>query len=115
MAQNKTQARIKRKARVRKKVSGNASRPRLSVFRSLNHIYVQVIDDAAGHTVAFASSREAGVSGDKTEKAKAVGEAVAKRCLEKGVKTVVFDRGGYKYHGRVQAIAEAARSTGLEF
>ncbi len=115
MALTKREQRQKRKARVRKKVSGTRERPRLSVFRSLKHIYVQAIDDDAGTTLAAACSRTTRVEGDKTAKARAVGEAIAKACLEKGIKRVVFDRGGYRYHGRVKAVAEAAREAGLEF
>ena len=116
MATKKEKARLHRKSRVRKKIRGSSERPRLAVFRSLKHIYAQVIDDDAGVTLAFASSREKALAeGDKTARAKAVGDAVAKRCSEKGVKAVVFDRGGYLYHGRVKAVAEAAREAGLEF
>ena len=106
--------------RVRKKVEGTQARPRLNVARSLNHIYAQIIDDVEGRTVVSASTldkdlREAGKSGGNVEAAKAVGQLVAKRAQEKGVKLVVFDRGGYKYHGRVKALADAAREGGLEF
>ena len=109
--------RLRRKLRVRKKVSGTAERPRLSVFRSARHIYAQAIDDVAGRTLAFASSREKALAGEgsKTEKASAVGRAVAERLKEKGVERVVFDRNGYRYHGRVKAVAEAAREAGLDF
>lgn len=116
MATKKVEARLQRKRRVRKKIRGSAERPRLSVFRSLKHIYAQVIDDDAGVTIAAASTVEKVIEGkDKTERAWQVGEAVAKRCAEKGVKAVVFDRGGYLYHGRVKAVAEGARKAGLEF
>lgn len=103
--------------RIRQKVSGSTERPRLAVFRSVKHIYAQVIDDAAGHTLAAASSNEKnGVkSGGNVAGAKAVGKLLAQRAQEKGVKTVVFDRGGYLYHGRVKALAEAAREGGLKF
>jgi large subunit ribosomal protein L18 len=109
-----------RHIRVRKKVSGSAERPRLCVFRSLNYIYAQVIDDAKGHTVAYASSKDtAGENGvrpkPKLAESAAVGKLVAERARAKGVTQVVFDRGGYKYHGRVKALAEAARAGGLEF
>ena len=116
MALSKLESRIRRKRRIRKKLSGTAERPRLSVFRSLNHIYAQVIDDDAGTTLAAASTRDKGFDGkgSKTEKAKRVGTLVAERCQKKGVKSVVFDRGGYLYHGRVQAVADAAREAGLE-
>ena len=103
--------------RIRRKVAGSTERPRLAVFRSVKHIYAQVIDDAVGHTLAAASSNEKnGVkSGGNVAGAKAVGKLLAERAREKGVKSVVFDRGGYLYHGRVKALAEAAREGGLEF
>jgi large subunit ribosomal protein L18 len=111
-------ARLHRHARVRKNVSGTADRPRLNVFRSLKHIYAQVIDDAKGATLVSASTLDASLKGnaggDKAA-AKAVGKLVAERAIEKGVKSVVFDRGGYIYHGRVQALADGAREAGLEF
>ena len=105
---------------MRKRVSGTASRPRLCVFRSLNHIYAQVIDDGAGHTIACASTLDADIkngSGEKNKKqmAELVGTLVAKRAQDKGIKQVVFDRGGYKYQGRVKALADAARGAGLRF
>ena len=109
--------RKKRHKRVRAKVTGTPSRPRLNVFRSRAHIYAQVIDDAAGVTLCAASSVEKsfdGASGNK-EAAKKVGKLIAERAKEKGVETVVFDRGGYLYHGRVQALAEGARESGLTF
>ena len=103
--------------RIRKKVAGSTERPRLAVFRSVKHIYAQVIDDAVGHTLAAASSNEKGgvKSGGNVAGAKAVGKLLAERARDKGVKSVVFDRGGYLYHGRVKALAEAAREGGLEF
>ena len=104
-----------RHRRVRKKVAGTAARPRLSVFRSNKQIYVQVIDDLAGTTIAAASSVEIGSSDDKTATANAVGESIAKKATESGIKQVVFDRAGYKYHGRVKALADGARSGGLDF
>lgn len=110
--------RAKRHARIRKKIKGTPERPRLAVTRSLRHIRVQVIDDLAGHTLASASSMEAEVralAGDKKAKATKVGELIAARAREAGVTKVVFDRGGYDYHGRVAALAEAARQGGLEF
>lgn len=111
---NKT--RSKRHLRVRGKISGTAECPRLNVFRSNNHIYAQVIDDVAGVTLASASTMDSEVTGDsKVAKATAVGALVAKRANDKGIKAVVFDRGGYLYHGRVAALAEAARENGLEF
>ena len=104
-----------RHRRVRKNVRGIADRPRLAVFRSSNHIYAQVIDDDQGHTLAAATSLDLKSADSKVDVAKAVGEAVAKKALAAGVTKVVFDRGGYKYHGRVKALAEAARSEGLSF
>jgi large subunit ribosomal protein L18 len=103
--------------RIRRKVVGSTERPRLAVFRSVKHIYVQVIDDSVGHTVAAASSNEksGNKSGGNVAGAKAVGKLLAERAKEKGVKSVVFDRGGYLYHGRVKALAEAAREGGLQF
>ncbi len=111
------QQRIKRHKRVRGKISGTAERPRLCVFRSENHIYAQIIDDTAGRTLASASTVEKGFEGGggNCEAAKKVGAAVAGRALEKGIKEVVFDRGGYIYHGRVKALAEGAREGGLKF
>ena len=103
--------------RIRTKVAGSTTRPRLAVFRSVKHIYAQVIDDSVGHTLAAASSNEkSGIkSGGNVAGAKAVGKLLAERAKEKGVKSVVFDRGGYQYHGRVKALAEAAREGGLQF
>ena len=111
-------SRIRRHARLRKKVQGSADRPRLAVKRSARHILVQVIDDLTGHTLAAASSLEADVralDGDKKARAAKVGELVAERAKAAGVNSVVFDRGGYEYHGRVAALADAAREGGLEF
>ncbi len=112
--------RHKRHVRVRMKVEGETSRPRLCVFRSLNHIYAQVIDDSQGHTLASASTldpeiKDKAESKAKTAKAELVGSLVARRAIDKGISQVVFDRGGYKYHGRVKAVAEAARQAGLKF
>ncbi|HEX8984202.1 MAG TPA: 50S ribosomal protein L18 [Bryobacteraceae bacterium] len=103
--------------RIRQKMRGTAERPRLAVYRSVAHIYAQVIDDAQGRTVVSASSVEKGnrTNGGNIAAAKAIGKAVAERAKEKGIKQVVFDRGGYQYHGRVKALAEAAREAGLEF
>jgi large subunit ribosomal protein L18 len=103
--------------RIRRKLSGTADRPRLAVFRSVAHIYAQVIDDAAGATVVSASSVDKGgkTNGGNVAAAKAIGKLVAERAKEKGIKSVVFDRGGYQYHGRVKALADAAREAGLEF
>jgi large subunit ribosomal protein L18 len=111
-------SRTRRHARLRKKVSGTPARPRLVVNRSSRHIVVQLIDDVAGHTLAAASSLEADVrelSGDKKAKATRVGELIATRAREAGVTAVVFDRGGFVYHGRIAALADAARKGGLEF
>ena len=114
---NTAAQRAKRHARVRGKISGTAERPRLCVFRSENHIYAQVIDDVAGHTLVAASSveKEFEGNGGNVEAAKKVGLKVAERALQKGIEVVVFDRGGYIYHGRVQALADAAREGGLKF
>ena len=112
------EARIKRHYRIRNKISGTAERPRLSVYRSLNNIYAQLIDDVAGVTLASAStlSPEFGKkNGGNVEAAKAVGELLAKRAKEAKITKVTFDRGGYQYHGRVKALADAARENGLEF
>ena len=109
--------RLRRKVRIRKKVCGTAERPRLSVFRSAKHIYAQVIDDSSGRTLATASSTKVeleGYSGNKTAAA-AVGTAIAAAAREAGVESVVFDRNGYLYHGRVKALADAARKGGLTF
>ena len=113
-------ARRRRHTRVRAKVKGTAERPRLSVFRSLNHVQAQIVDDVRGHTLAAASSLDPEVKAQADGKNKSalaglVGALVAKRALEKGIKTIVFDRGGYRYQGRVKALAEAARSAGLVF
>ncbi|MGJ3204137.1 50S ribosomal protein L18 [Geobacillus thermoleovorans] len=110
--------RKKRHARIRKKIFGTAERPRLSVFRSNKHIYAQIIDDTKSATIVSASTLDKEFGLDSTnniEAAKKVGELVAKRALEKGIKKVVFDRGGYLYHGRVKALADSAREAGLEF
>lgn len=114
------EARLRRHRRVRAKVSGTGLRPRLCVFRSLEHIYAQVIDDQRGHTLAAASTLDPEVRGQQDGKAKKdqasqVGALVARRALDLGIKQVVFDRGGYQYHGRVKALAEAAREVGLGF
>jgi len=113
-------ARIRRHARVRKRVNGTESRPRLAVFRSLSHIYAQVIDDVARTTIVAASDVEAalkdkGKGKKKSDVASLVGESLAQRAKEKGITKVVFDRGGYPFHGRIKALAEAARKAGLEF
>jgi len=113
-------ARLRRHIRVRTKVEGTTARPRLCVFRSLNHIYAQVIDDSQGHTLIQASTLDSEIRNEvagkvKRDRAGLVGSLVAKRALDKGIAQVVFDRGGYKYHGRVKALAEAAREAGLKF
>ena len=114
---DKNKTRQKRHLRIRKHISGTAERPRLNVFRSLANIYAQVIDDEKGVTLVAASSKETGFegSGGNVEGAKKVGAAIAKKALEKGISEVVFDRGGYIYHGRIAALAEAAREGGLKF
>jgi large subunit ribosomal protein L18 len=119
-AKNRAAARIRRHARVRKHISGTSERPRLSVFRSLTGIYAQVIDDGAGKTLVSASSvdkelREKMKGLKKVEQARLVGEAVAERAKEAGISRVVFDRGGFRYTGRVKALADAAREGGLQF
>jgi large subunit ribosomal protein L18 len=113
-------ARKRRHVRVRKSVAGTAGRPRLNVFRSSSHIYAQVIDDLAGHTLAAASDTDKALAADlegktKSERAAVVGKAIAERAKANGVELVVFDRGGFQYHGRVRALAEAAREAGLGF
>ncbi|XP_010244056.1 PREDICTED: 50S ribosomal protein L18, chloroplastic-like [Nelumbo nucifera] len=121
-ATTRREDRLARHARIRKKVEGTPERPRLSVFRSNKHIYVQVIDDTKMHTLASASTMQKPISeefdyssGPTVEVAKRIGEIIAKNCLEKGIKKVAFDRGGYPYHGRVEALANAAREHGLQF
>jgi large subunit ribosomal protein L18 len=121
MAKEKTRtARQARHIRVRTKVRGTAARPRLCVFRSLDHIYAQVVDDSRGHTLVFASTIDLEIKDKtadmkKTTQAEVVGSLVASRALEAGIVQVVFDRAGYKYHGRIKALAEAARKGGLKF
>jgi large subunit ribosomal protein L18 len=115
---NKSHVRQAVHKRIRKKISGTSERPRLAVFRSLNHIYAQIIDDSKGETLAAASTTESefrGKSGGNIEAAKAIGKLIADRAKEKGITRVVFDRGGYIYHGRVLTLAQAAREAGLEF
>jgi large subunit ribosomal protein L18 len=118
--ESRPEARRRRHVRVRRKLAGTAERPRLSVYRSLQHIYAQVIDDTAGHTLVSASTLDAKLREeigklDVQEQAKAVGRAVAERAKAAGIEQVVFDRGGYPYHGRVQAVAEGSREAGLAF
>jgi large subunit ribosomal protein L18 len=112
-------ARARRHRRIRVALTGTDQRPRLNVFRSLQHIYCQVIDDVSGTTLAAASTNEpdvrSGLSGTKTDRARSIGRAIAERAKAKGITTVVFDRGGYLYHGRVKALADGAREGGLEF
>jgi large subunit ribosomal protein L18 len=114
---SKNEIRERIHTRIRRKVRGTTERPRLAVFRSLCHIYAQVIDDSKGVTIASASSAEksASIDGGNVAGATAIGKTVADRAKEKGIKQVVFDRGGYLYHGRIKALAEAAREAGLEF
>ena len=116
----KVKSRIKRKKRIRKKITGDSQRPRLSVFRSARHIYAQVIDDTSGRTLAAASTLEPTVRGKKTFENKTaaaayIGKVVAERAREKGIAKVVFDRNGFLYHGRVKALSQGAREAGLEF
>jgi len=115
---NKQLLRLRRKAHIRKTVEGSQERPRLSVYRSLNHIYAQVIDDVSGKTLAAASTLSPELKdgkGKKKELAKEVGKLVAKKCQEKQIAAVVFDRNGFMYHGRIAAVAEGAREGGLKF
>ncbi|WP_027091984.1 50S ribosomal protein L18 [Cohnella thermotolerans] len=117
---DKNKARLKRHLRVRKKINGTNERPRLSVFRSSKHIYAQLIDDVKGVTLASASTLDKELApqignGGNVESARKVGELIAKRAKDKGYEKVVFDRGGYLYHGRIQALADAAREAGLQF
>lgn len=115
---NKNENRKARHLRVRKKINGTPARPRLNIYRSGNHIYAQIIDDSVGHTLVSASTLDKSLNLTSTsnkEAAKHVGETVAKKALEKGIKEVVFDRGGYIYHGRIKELAEAAREAGLKF
>lgn len=118
--EDKNKARLKRHLRVRKKITGTTERPRLNIFRSAKHMYAQIIDDTNGVTIAAASTqdkelRESVDNGGNVEAAKKVGQLIAERAKAKGLDKVVFDRGGYLYHGRVQALADAAREAGLEF
>ena len=117
MALSKIERRQRIKYRIKKTISGTAQKPRLAVFRSNSEIYAQIIDDTKGVTLVAASSRDKDLkaSGTKTEKAKQVGEAIAKKALAAGIETISFDRGGYLYHGRVKSLAEGAREGGLKF
>lgn len=114
---SKNIVRVRIHSRIRQRVRGSEHRPRLAVFRSVKHIYAQVIDDGKGHTVAAASSSEksTNITGGNVAGAKAVGKLIAERAKSKGIEKVVFDRGGYLYHGRIKALADAAREAGLEF
>ena len=116
-AKQRVMARNRVRERIRTKVSGTAERPRLAVFKSLKHIYAQVIDDASGRTIVSASSRDSdsATKGANAAAAKALGALIAKKAKDKGVKRVIFDRGGYLYHGNIKALADAARENGLEF
>ncbi len=120
MPTDKTNTRLRRKRRIRKQVTGTAARPRLTVFRSCKHIYAQVVDDSSSASLASASTLQKALADElkdksKSEAAKVVGAAIAKACQDKGITQVVFDRNGYAYHGRVGALAQAAREAGLEF
>lgn len=116
---DKNEARLKRHLRVRKKIQGTVERPRLSVYRSSKHMYAQIIDDVNGKTIAAASTQDKELkeiaNGGNVDAAQQVGTLIAKRAKENGIEKVVFDRGGYLYHGRIQALADAARKAGLEF
>jgi len=118
--QNRNEIRLRKHVRVRKKVAGTTERPRLNVFRSLKNIYVQIIDDSTGNTLVSASTLDTALKGKvayggNKEAAKEVGKLIAEKAVEKGIKQVVFDRGGYIYHGRVKELADAAREAGLDF
>ena len=120
ISQKRVLARKRRHLRVRRKISGTTERPRLNVFRSLQHIYAQIIDDEQGHTVVAASTLDPDLGDeladlDRSAQAKVVGKALAERAQAKGIQQVVFDRGGYKYHGRVKSLADGAREGGLKF
>jgi large subunit ribosomal protein L18 len=117
--ESRQQARRRRKVRVRKRIRGTAERPRLNVFRSAIHIYAQIIDDTSGRTLVSSSDRDASVVSQKAitkvDRASLVGKSIAERAQANGIETIVFDRAGYQYHGRVKAVADAAREAGLEF
>ena len=116
LSNSKNESRKKRHRAIRKRIEGNPERPRLAVFRSTRHIYAQVIDDLAQKTLVSTSDVDAEKgAGKKKDRAKQVGAAIAKKCLEKGIDKVVFDRAGYKYHGRISALADGAREAGLKF
>ena len=114
----KKQKRVKRHLKIRSRISGTAERPRLVVYKSLKHIYAQIVDDSIGKTIvniASSSKEYTAIKGNKKEKAEKIGEAIAKKAIEKGIKKIVFDRNGYKYHGRVKILADSARKAGLVF
>ena len=118
--ESRSEVRIKKHMRVRNHLAGTADRPRLAVFRSNNHMYAQIIDDSVGNTIVAASTTEKAIKDelektDDVDAAAYVGKVIAERALEKGIKTVIYDRGGFVYHGKVQALADAAREAGLEF
>ncbi len=120
MTLSKDRARKKRHQRVRKKIRGDAQKPRLNIYRSLKHIYAQIIDDSSGHTLVSASTnssafKEKNISSGNIEAARLLGEILAEKALQQGIEQVVFDRGGFLYHGRVKALAEGARNKGLKF
>jgi large subunit ribosomal protein L18 len=115
MKSTKIQKRIRRHQKVRAKIAGTEARPRLVVFRAHQHIYAQIVDDTSGKTLAAASDMQLKSKASKAEKAAAVGELIAKKAAEKNISAVVFDRGGFKYHGRVKALADPARQAGLKF
>ncbi len=118
MAFGREESRERRRRRVRAKISGTQDRPRLNIFRSLEHIYAQLIDDEKGHTLAAAASTEKAIrdlKGKKADEAVAIGKLIAQRATDKQIKKVVFDRAGYRYHGRIKAVADGAREGGLEF
>ena len=112
---NKATKRLKNRARIRKKVDGSAERPRLAVFRSGRHVYAQIVDDSSGKTLVAYSTLEGNLNSKNAETAKKVGQEIAKRALAKSIKSVVFDRSGYVFHGRVKAVADGAREAGLSF
>jgi large subunit ribosomal protein L18 len=116
-ARHRVEARGRIRARIRRKVTGTTERPRLAVFRSLKSMYAQIIDDSTGNTIVSASSleKDAGAKGSNAAAAKAVGALIARKAKDKGITRVVFDRGGYLYHGNIKALADAARENGLEF
>ena len=120
ISERRRKARIRRHRRIRRRVQGTSERPRMAVFRSSRHIYAQLIDDVAGHTLVSASTRDAELAGEVggkngRDRAAVIGRVAAERAKEAGIETVVFDRGGFGYHGRVRALAEAAREAGLSF